>query len=156
MLQRAVVRLVELCTRHAWPVIVLSLALTCLSTVYAVQHFAIATDIRALFPRDLPWTQRAYEYLAAFPDRGILAVIDAPTPELADTASRDLTGALKADNVHFRVVDAPQNSEFFARNGLLFLPTDQVKSISERMGDAGPLLGALAADPSLRGALGAL
>jgi len=79
MLRSPIVRLVDLCTRHAWTVIALVLALSCLSAVYAAQHFAIATDIKELFPRDLPWTQRAYQYLDAFPEQGMLVVVDAPT-----------------------------------------------------------------------------
>ncbi|HEX3953378.1 MAG TPA: MMPL family transporter [Stellaceae bacterium] len=156
MLRSSIVRLVDLCTRRAWPVIALSLALACFSAVYAAQHFAIATDIKALFPRDLPWTQRAFQYLDAFPDHGMLAVVDAPAPELVDQASAKLTAALAADHAHFRAVDAAQGNEFFARNGLLFLPTDKVARMAGSMDQAAPLIGALSADPSLRGALGAL
>ena len=48
MLKSAIVRLVDLCTRRARTVIALMLALTLLSAFYAVQHFAIATDIKDL------------------------------------------------------------------------------------------------------------
>ena len=113
-----VVRLVELCMRRAWAVIALVLGLSCLSTVYAATHFAIATDIKELFPRDLPWTQRAFQYLSAFPDQGILVVVDAPTPELVNEASAKLTAALGADSQHFSAVEAVQGGSFFAREGL--------------------------------------
>src|SRR5205085_5451233 len=74
MLRSPVVRLVELCTRHAWPVIALSAALACLCAVYTARHFAIATDIKQLFPTELPWAQRAYQFMGAFPQRDMLAV----------------------------------------------------------------------------------
>jgi hopanoid biosynthesis associated RND transporter like protein HpnN len=156
MLKSAIVRLVDLCTRRARTVIALMLALTLLSAFYAVQHFAIATDIKDLFPRDLPWTQRAYQYMAAFPQPGILAVVDAPTPELTEQAAAKLTAALAADHTHFRSVDALRGGPFFARNGLLFLPTEQLAGIAQKMSAAAPLIGELASDPSLRGALTAL
>jgi len=54
MLRSPIVRLVELCTRHAWPVIMLSAALACFCGVYTARHFAIATDIKQLFPTELP------------------------------------------------------------------------------------------------------
>src|SRR3982750_1348565 len=55
MLRSAIVRLVELCTRYAWTVIVLAVALSSLSAVYAVRHFAVKTDVNNLFPANLPW-----------------------------------------------------------------------------------------------------
>src|SRR5215203_3254452 len=125
MLRSPIVRLVELCTRHAWPVI------------------AIATDIKELFPRDLPWTQRAYQYLEKFPEHGILVVVEAPTPELVNQASAKLTQALAADREHFRAVDAVQGSPFFARNALLYLPAQEVARIAGSMDQAAPLIGAL-------------
>src|SRR5438105_11351907 len=81
MLRSAIVRLVELCTRYAWTVIVLSVALSSLSAVYAVRHFAVKTDVNNLFPSNLPWAERAYSFMAAFPQHDILVVLDAPTPE---------------------------------------------------------------------------
>lgn len=156
MAKSPVVRLVDLCTRHAWPVIALVLGLTCFSAVYAAQHFAIATDIKELFPRDLPWTQRAFQYLSAFPEQGILVVVEAPTPELVDQASGRLASALAADKENFKSVEAIQGGSFFARNGLLYMPPQAAADMASRMHEAGPLIGALAADPSLRGVLGAL
>ena len=59
MLRSTLVRLVELSARYAWLVIVVALALTAYSGVYAARHFAIKTDINELFPRDLEWTEHA-------------------------------------------------------------------------------------------------
>jgi hopanoid biosynthesis associated RND transporter like protein HpnN len=156
MLRSSIVRLVELCTRHAWPTIVLAALLAAFCSAYTVRHFAVATDIKQLFPTELPWTKRAYQLLETFPQHDVLAVVDAPTPELADRAAAKLTAALAADSAHFKSVQMPQGGDFFARNGLLFLPTEDVQRMADQMRDAAPLLGPLAADPSLRGALGAL
>jgi len=77
-------------------VIVFALALASASTVYAARHFAIKTDVNDLFPRDLPWTQRAFQYMRSFPQPDILAVVDAPTPELVEQATIKLVEALTA------------------------------------------------------------
>src|SRR5438270_6410500 len=156
MLRSAIVRLVELCTRYAWTVIVLSMALSSLSAVYAVRHFAVKTDVNNLFPSNLPWAERAYSFMAAFPQHDILVVLDAPTPEQVEEASAKLAAALAKDHEHFRAVNEPQGGAFFARNGLLFLPKDRVAQATSGMRDAGPLLENLSSDQSLRGALGAL
>ena len=50
----------------------------------------------------------------------------------------------------------PDGGEFFARNGILFRIVDDVKSDMAQLIKAQPFLGTLAADPTLRGVLGAI
>ncbi len=156
MLKSFVVRLVELSTRFAWAVILFAVVLASLCTVYAVRHFSISTDVRQLFPTDLPWTQRADQFLSAFPQYDVLVIVEAPTPELTEAASAKLASVLKADRDHVRAVEEPQGDRFFAQNGLLFVPVKQLAQMTVNAQQAGPMIGALAADPSLRGVLGAL
>src|SRR3954454_10475049 len=146
-------RLIEFCTRHARFVIAVALVLSSVCAVYTATHFRLATDTRELFPRTLPWVERAWHYIDRFPEQGILVVIDAPTPELVDQASTKLAAALETDSEHFRSIDALQSDPFFARNALLYPPKADVEQIAGRMGEAAPLIQALSADPSLRGAL---
>ena len=156
MLRSSIVRLVELCTRFAWAAIILVVALSSFSAIYAARHFAIKTDVNNLFPPDLPWTERAYSFMAAFPQNGILVVVDAPTPELVDQATARLTAALAQDHEHIRSMEVPQGGPFFARNGMMFLPTEQVGRMAGQLRGSASPLGDLSADPSLRGTLGAL
>src|SRR5712691_11822450 len=156
MLRSPLVRLVELCARHAWPVIILMVALAGFSGVYAARHFAIKTDVNDLFPPTLGWTERAIAFRNAFPPRDITVVVDAPTGEFADMASAKLAAALTQDHDHFSSVEEAQGGPFFAQNGLLFMPTDELTQMAGNITQAGPLIGALSADPSLRGALGVL
>ena len=123
----AVVRLVELCIRRPWWTIVLAFALGIGASVYAARHFAIHTDVRDLLSPDLPWAQRAFQYSKQFPEHGILVVLDAPTAEYAEQAADKFAQALAAHTVHFRAVGHPGSGSFFEQNGLLFLPTDEVK-----------------------------
>ena len=156
MLKSAVVRTVGLCTRHPWSVIALALVLSTMSAVYAVQHFAIKTNINELISPDVPWAQRVKQFLDGFPQREILAVVDAPTPELVEQAATQLEQALEKRPGLFAAVRQPQSGAFFKRNGLLYLSTDEVRSVTAGLGRADALLETLAADPSLRGTLDAL
>jgi hopanoid biosynthesis associated RND transporter like protein HpnN len=156
MLRSSVFRTVDFCTRRAWWVIVFALALAAASGVYAARHFAIKTDVTDLFPHDLPWSQRAFEYMRSFPQPDILAVIDAPTPELVEEAATKLVGALTARRDVIRAVNQPQSGKFFLQNGLLYLPTGEVARLTDALLNADPLLQKLAADTSLRGSLSAL
>src|SRR6266566_2884362 len=156
MLRSSVFRTVDFCARHAWWVIVFGLALAAASTVYAARHFAIKTDVTDLFPSDLPWTQRAFEFSRSFPQPDILVVVDAPTPELVEEATTKLVEALTARRDVIRAVHQPQSGEFFERNGLLYLPTGEVARLTDGLLNADPLLQKLAADLSFRGSLSAL
>ena len=66
MLRTVIVAIVTRCTRRAWLVIALSTILGAISGVYAIQHFAINTDINKLISPDLPWRKRdlAFEQAA--------------------------------------------------------------------------------------------
>src|SRR6266566_4943742 len=156
MLKSAIVRIVDFCTRYPWWVLALALILSAASAVYAARHFAIKTDINELISKQLSWTQRATEYMAAFPQREILAVVDAPTPELVEQAATKLAESLQGRPDVIRAVRQPQSGSFFERNGLLFLSTEEVARVTDGLTRADALLETLAADPSLRGTLDAL
>ena len=156
MLRLSIFRTVDLCIRHAWWVIVLAVTLAAASTVYTARHFAIKTDVNELFSPELAWTQRAFQYMRAFPQPDILVVVDAPTPELVEQATTKLAQALAARRDLIRAVHEPESGRFFEQNGLLYLPTGEVAQLTDGLLQATPILSTLAADPSIRGALRAL
>src|ERR1700722_7181643 len=156
MLRTLIVRLVEFSTRFAWAVVGTGVIVATLCALYAAQHFSVVTDVRQLFPANLPWTQRASRFMTSFPQYEVLVVVGAPTPELTQEARARLTAALDSDHAHFHTAIQPQGGKFLAQNGLLFIPTAQLAHMSAQMERSGPLLQILATDPSLRGVLNAL
>ena len=96
--------------------IALVLALAACSGLYAARHFAIKTDVNELISRDVPWAQRALEYMKHFPQWGIIVVVDAPTPEATEQATTRLADALKQRPGQFHAVSQPGGGSFFARN----------------------------------------
>src|SRR4030095_6916322 len=153
MLATAVVAIVRLCTRFPWPIIALALCALAASVTYSVRHFAITTDINKLISPELDWRKRETDFEKTFPGHfgSTLIVVDAPTAEHASRASAELAQKLAARPELFRTVEVMGGSEFFARNGLLFQPTEDVARTAQGLGQAGPLVGTLASDPSLRG-----
>ena len=156
MLKSLIVGIVDLCTQHPWWLIGPAAVLAAGSGVYAGTHFAIRTDTKMLISADLPWRQREERFLESFPQRQILVVIDAPTPELVEQATSKLAQALATRSDLIHSVRQIQGGNFFARNGLLYLPTDKVARVTDGLTRANALLEILAADPSLRGTLNAL
>ena len=158
MLTTAVTRVVDVCTRRAWWVLLLAVLLGGTALVYTVQHMSIDTDSTKLFSADLPWRQRELAFDAAFPQRvnPIAIVVDGATPELAEEAAAALAQDLSTHADLFRQVFRPDGGPFFDRNGLLFLSTEELSRTTEHMIAAQPFLGSLAVDPSLRGLMQAL
>ena len=153
MLKDKLAFVVGSCTRVAWFIIALAAVLALVSGIYGARHFAIDTDINRLISPDLPWRQQELAFSRAFPQQTgtIFAVLDAPTFELASQASTALTKRLSGQQDLFRSVDEPQNSLLFVRDGLLFLPPDELERSLGALTQAQPLLQTLVTDPSLRG-----
>ena len=151
-------RLVALCADQAWIVLVLAIALGIGAATYAVGHFAMSTDTSALLSPKLPWKIREAAFNQAFPPTGsqIVVVVDGQTPELAEQAAAALAARLSAQPNLFHAVRRPDAGPFWAHEGLLYLPIKDVKSNMAQLIQAQPFLGPIAADPSIRGLMGAL
>jgi uncharacterized protein len=140
---------VERTSRHPLKIILAFLILTFVSGLYVVRHFSINTDVNALISADLPWRQRELAYESAFPQstQGILAVVDAPTPELASAAATALADQLSEHNGLFRSVEELGGGRFFESNGLLFLDIAQLAGILTQLEGASPSLAIFGGGP---------
>lgn len=157
MLQSVVVAIVRACTRFASLVVVLGLLLAVGAGYYTSHHFAINTDINSLIAQNLDWRQRDQQFDKAFDrDATILAVVEARTPEMATAAADALFAKLKDNKTEFQSMQQLGTGEFFEKNGLLFLPTEEVGKITGQFESAAPLIEIMAGDPSIRGLTGAL
>ena len=152
-----VVRTIGFCGKNAVPVIGLSLVLAGVSTWYAATHFAMTTDINKLISSNIDWRQREARFEKAFPQfELIVAVVDAPTPELVDAATNALVGKLDEQKSLFHSIEQPKGGPFFAQNGLLFEDVKDLEPQMKALTQAQRLVQVLAGDPSLRGVIQAL
>src|SRR6266446_2059135 len=158
MLQQAIVTIVDYCTRYAAQIIGIAVLLGLITGIYAAGHFAIDTDVNKLISKELPWRQREVAFEKSFPpkEETILAIIDAPTSELATQATTALIQKLAPQKDHFHSILEAGGGPFFAKNGLLFLPTEEVVGLTKKLGEAKPLIQTLAQDSNLRGLTTAL
>src|SRR5580693_5973000 len=116
-----VVRAIDLCVQYAWPVIAAAILLTVVSSWYAATHFTMTTDVNQLISPHIDWREREAALEKAFPQfETIVAVIDAPTPELVDEATAALAQRLAQQKDLIYTVEQPKGGSFFAQNGLLF------------------------------------
>lgn len=83
-------------------------------------------------------------------------MVEAKTSEMATQATEALLPKLKEQKDLYKAVEQLGGGEFFSRNGLLFLSTEDVGKTVEQFAQAQPLIQVLVADPSLRGLVQAL
>ena len=138
MLRAAIVAIVTRCTRHAWLVIVLSIAAwRSLSGVYAARAFRHQyRHQQADFARSAVAAARNLAFEKAFPQHlhSILAVVDAPTPELASQATTALVERLTAQQGARSSTSrnrAAANSS--AATALLFLPVEEAEKTPSQL-----------------------
>ena len=152
-----VVRTIAFCSQNAWAVIAAGLLLAIASSWYAAAHFKMTTNMADLISNDIPWREREAALEKAFPHfQTIAAVINAPTPELADEATTALRQRLSQQKTTFLSIEDPAGGPFFAQNGLLFLDTKDLATRMSTLTQASRLIQVLAGDPSLRGVIQAL
>ena len=151
-------RIVTLCCRYAALTVLAGLLLTLGAGYYTQSHFNMNTDSEQLISAKVGWRQRELAFDARFPGQSnlIAVVIDGATPELAEAAAASLSARIAVDKKLFPSVRRPDGGAFFDHNGMLFLPLPDVQATAQQLFKAQPFLGALAADPSLRGILDSL
>lgn len=128
MIRLAIVRIVAICARFHWAVIIAGMALMAGTAVFDVTRFSINTDVQKLISQDLPWHARQVALTKAFPQKAISVVVSAPTPENAEQATDALAQALKKNPDLFPRVAQPDSGDFFNRNQLL-LPPHRTSSV---------------------------
>src|SRR6266851_2501703 len=158
MLKQAIVTTIDFCIRYSRQVVGIAVLLAVICAIHAAMHFAIDADVNKLISKDLPWRQREAQFDSAFPpkEETTLAVIDAPTSELASQATAALIAKLSEQKGLFHSIMEAGGGPFFQKNGLLFLPTQEVVEVTKKLGEAKPVLQSLAQDPNLRGLTTAL
>src|ERR1700761_1825625 len=91
-----VVRAIAFCWRNAWQVMAAALVLTSASSWYAATHFKMTTNMNELISSNLPWRINEPALEKAFPHfQMVMALLDAPAPELVTAASNALVARLE-------------------------------------------------------------
>jgi len=114
------------------------------------QRLGVDSDPIAMLDESLPFRQTDERLRQQFPqlDSNLLVVIDAPTPEQAWLAAREVRDRLTAMPERIEQVSWPAGSDFFIDNGLLFQSPEALEALADRLGEAQPLLGRLAENTS--------
>jgi uncharacterized protein len=151
-------RTVEFCRRRAGAVTAIVLLGALGAAFYVAKHISIDSDTSKLVDPNLPWQRASADLDLQFPQNQdlLVVVVDGATPDQSSDAAAEMERRMAQRPDLFRFVRRPDASPYFRRYGLLFLSTAEVQDFASHLISAQPFLGTLAADPSVRGVLGAI
>ena len=106
-----------------------------------------------LFAQDLPFKQIERRYRQDFPAlyENIFVVVDGTTPELARNAADAMRARMQAEPRFFREVYLPGAGSFFEEHAFLYLETEELEDLADRLAENQPYLAELSRDGSLYG-----
>lgn len=132
-------------------ILILALLLSVAAVIYTIKNMEFMTGRDDLMPRNASFQVDYRAYRAEFGDQEeIVAVIESDDAEKSTRAADALHARLNRDSGLFREVFYPGGLPFFRKNGLLFMPLDEIKALRRTLTMAAPVLKDLAAAPSVQ------
>jgi hopanoid biosynthesis associated RND transporter like protein HpnN len=129
----------------------LALLLSALSVIYTVRNMEFLTGRDDLMPKNALFQVDYRAYRAEFGDQEeIVAVIESDDAERATRAADALYARLDREKGAFREVFYPGGLPYFRKNGLLFMPLEEIRQLRDTLTMAAPALKDLAAAPSVQ------
>ncbi|MCU0735082.1 MAG: hypothetical protein MUF20_06095, partial [Methylotetracoccus sp.] len=139
--------------RHPWKIVLIFLIAAGWTLDYATKNLSVNANTAEMLSPELPFQRNRIRLETAFPQdvSTFLMVVEGNTPEQTAEAVRQLGAALRARSADIKSVYIPDDGEFLARNGLLYLDLPDLEELSLDLANAQPFIGRLAQDFSLRG-----
>ncbi|HEY7203858.1 MAG TPA: MMPL family transporter [Methylomirabilota bacterium] len=143
-------RLVRLSTRRPVVTVALSLFLAAVAMLYTMHALTFKTSTRALLPQNAGYVVRYGEYAAEFGElEDIVVVVEAGSFEGARAYAARLTEELRQSPVKFHRIAYRIDPKRFEGRQLLYLPTDELREIRDKIFDHQEFMESFAGDPSL-------
>ncbi len=143
-------RLVRVSCRRPWVTVGLSLILAVVSVALTLHGLTFKTSGRDVLPQNAGYVQRYVEYAKDFGElEDIVAVVEARTFEAAKAYASRLVGELRASPVKFPRASYRIDPKRFEGRQLLYLSTDTLREIQDKIFDHQEFMEHFAAEPSL-------
>lgn len=132
-------------------IILVSIVIAVASVVYTTNNLGIHTDTTDMLSEEVPFRVNHKRYKEAFPqfEDAFLLAVEAPTPEQAHAAAKQLSEYLHNDGAHFYEASYLSGDAFFEQNGLLYKDVAELEKITDRLAAAQPLIARLSENPAL-------
>lgn len=144
-------RLFAFVSAYPRAIIVIALLLSALSLFYTKSSMTFLTGRDALMPANAPFQREYSAYRQEFGDQeDIVVVIESGDAGESLAFGDALHARLSRSTGVYREVFYPGGLPFFRKNGLLFLPLEEIRSLGKTLTLAAPVLKDLAAAPSIQ------
>jgi uncharacterized protein len=142
--------LFSLSSKHPWLVLILALLLSALSVWYTSQKMEFLTGRDQLMPQNTAFNRDFQGYRAEFGDQEEIAVVmEGADSERVGAFGQRLYDELSRDKGHFSEIFYPFALPFFQKNGLLFMPLEDLKELHRNISLAAPALRELSKSPKV-------
>jgi len=132
-------------------ILAVALVLSAVSVIYAKSSMSFLTGRDSLMPSNAPFQRDYRAYRDEFGDQEeIVVVIESADAELSLRFGDLLQERLNKGTGLYREVFYPGGLPFFRKNGLLFMPIEEIKGLSRTLTLAAPVLKDLSAAPSVQ------
>jgi len=143
--------LFDLIARYPLAILFVALLLSAISVVYTKNNLEFLTGRDDLMPKNSKFHRDYRDYRLEFGDtEEIVVVLESDDPDKAGRFGKELFSRLQQRKDVLREVFYPYGLPFFQKNGLLFLPLEDVEALRNNLTKAMPLLKDLAAAPSVQ------
>lgn len=140
-----------LITRHPRLILAIALLLSLASVIYTKSNMEFLTGRDDLMPKNAKFQLDYRAYRQEFGDQEeIVVVIEADDAEKATKCSDAVYEQLNKERDSFKEVFYPGGLPYFRKNGLLFMPLDEIRQLRSTLTMAAPVLKDLSASPSVQ------
>lgn len=138
---------------HPWLLLIISVIFSGFVFQYTTNHLSINTNTADMISIKLPFQQDRLRLEKAFPQDAstILMLVEGKTPEQTSAFIKKITHQLSQNKQAIASLYVPDDNAFFDRNGLLYLDTNELQTLSNKLATAQPFIGRLAQNYSLAG-----
>lgn len=137
--------------RHPWPIIGVALLLAAVSVVYTVRNMEFLTGRDDLMPQNTPFHANYRAWQQEFgAQEDIVVVIESDDQEKAARFADDLYQRVRKNRTVVGSVFYPFGLDIFRKNGILFMPLEEIQGLRRNLTLAAPVLKDLAASPSVQ------
>ncbi len=139
--------------RHGLVLLLLILCGTGVLLYFTARNFRINTDLTEMISEKLSFRRDVKKFHQEFPQLvgTVVVVVHGDSQEQVRQARDLLARRLAREKNLFHSVYVPGGGPFFARNGLLYLSTEQLEALGDRLAEMQPFLALLSRDFSLSG-----
>ncbi len=143
---------------RSWAILAATCVLTAGLAVYAALRFNIETDFDALISPNLRSQRKLLDFEKRFPQMNetLILVVEGNTPEKTAYARDFLADRFREHPNVFHSVFAPGGNSFYQHNGLLYLDSEALTDLTDRLAEVQPFLGLLAREFSLSNFFGTM